>query len=109
MAVSDLKLLYPGKSKLENYIINSGEKKHISKISGIYENRFEYLYRKMIKLKDGRVLMLSKYSGFEIAEIREQIKNPTNRGASGIFIISGNFIITFSLDTKLKVLRLYDD
>ena len=53
--------------------------------------------------------MLSEYGGFEIAEIREQIKNPTPKGASGIFIISGNFIVTFTIDTKLKVLRLYDD
>ena len=59
VAVSDLKLFYPGKSKLENYLINSEEKKHISKIRGIYENRFKYLYRKMIKLKDGRVLMFN--------------------------------------------------
>ena len=109
VAVSDLKIFYEGLSKLENYFMNSDKKKPIRKIREMFEDRFKVLYRNMINLKDDRVLVLSQYGGFYIADIREQIKKPTNKGNSALFTISGNFIITLYQDTKLVVYRLYDD
>ena len=108
VAVSVLKLFLEGESKLTNFMYNYnfGENKKVKKKRG---NSFQALYRKMIKLKDGRVLTLSEFGGFYIADIREQKKVPVNGGNSALFAVSGNFIITLYKDTKLQVFRLYDD
>ena len=105
VAVSEVKLFYEGESKLSNLILNSGCKKKITKGN----NRFKVLYRKMIKLKDGRILTLSEHGNFYITDIREQKKISINKGNSALFTVSGNFIITLFLETKLEVFRLYDD
>ena len=105
VAVSEVKLFYEGESKLSNFILNSGSKKKITKGN----NRFKVLYRKMIKLKDGRILTLSEHGNFYITDIREQKKISINKGNSALFTVSGNFIITLFLETKLEVFRLYDD
>ena len=76
-------------------------------ISKEFENRFKTLYRKMIKLKDGQVLTNEGY--FLISDIREQTKTKTITGTSAQFVVCGNFLVSYYLDSTVSIYRLYDN
>ena len=115
VAVSSLKTYYKNLSKTENFVINMDNKEKIDLKVG---DRFAPIYRNMIKLKDGQVLLVKSHinngpfmkieSSFFIADIKEQIKTYVT-GSSGKFIVSGNYIISFFPDSKLYVHQLYND
>jgi hypothetical protein len=103
IAVAKIQVYYEGESKIFNYIANHGEKKDFFRHD---DDRFSYLYRNMIKLKDGQVLTFD--GEFYITDIKEQKKLPA-KGWSAKFVICGNYFITFGLKTELNIFRLYDD
>ena len=115
VAVSSLKTYYKNLSKTENFVINMDNKEKIDLKVG---DRFAPIYRNMIKLKDGQVLLVKSHrnngpfmrieSSFFIADIKQQIKTYIT-GSSGKFIVSGNYIISFFPDSKLYVHQLYND
>ena len=71
-------------------------------------NYFNYLYRKMIKLKDGRVFIIRR--GDAVADIREQAMQeyfqPTIRSE---FIFCGNYIVSLHPKLGINVHQIYED
>ena len=71
-------------------------------------NYFNYLYRKMIKLKDGRVFIIRR--GDAVADIREQVMQeyfqPTIRAE---FIFCGNYIVSLHPKLGINVHQIYED
>ena len=71
-------------------------------------NYFNYLYRKMIKLKDGRVFIIRR--GDAVADIREQAIQeyfqPTIRSE---FIFCGNYIVSLHPKLGINVHQIYED
>lgn len=71
-------------------------------------NYFNYLYRKMIKLKDGRVFIIRR--GDAVADIREQVMQeyfqPTIRSE---FIFCGNYIVSLHPKLGINVHQIYED
>ena len=71
-------------------------------------NYFNYLYRKMIKLKDGRVFIIRQ--GDAVADIREQVMQeyfqPTIRSE---FIFCGNYIVSLHPKLGINVHQIYED
>ena len=66
------------------------------------------LYRKMIKLKDGRVFIIRR--GDAVADIREQVMQeyfqPTIRSE---FIFCGNYIVSLHPKLGINVHQIYED
>ena len=94
-----------GQGKLMNIIGNIANNKE--KRLKEYQNRFKALYRKMLKLKDGQVLTNEGY--FLISDIREQTKTKTITGTSAQFVVCGNFLVSYYLDSTVSIYRLYDN
>ena len=95
VAVSELKEFVQGKYySLDNKI-------QISR-----ENRFNNLYRNMIKLKDGRVITLDYQ--FYLTDVREQIREPTAKG-SAKFVYIDNYMICMGYNSWLIVYKFFGD
>ena len=95
VAVSELKEFVQGKYySLDNKI-------QISR-----ENRFNNLYRNMIKLKDGRVITLDYR--FYLTDVRDQIREPTDKG-SAKFVYIDNYMICMGYNSWLIVYKFFGD
>ena len=103
VAVSVLSYNIPGMGKLENIAIKLSEKKE--KKDG--NNRFQALYREMIKLIDGQLVVLNQTWSF--ADIREQKLQKGTIGNSAKFFVCGNCIISLSLKGILMAVEFSDE
>ena len=103
VAVSVLSNNIPGMGKLENIAIKLSEKKE--KKDG--NNRFQALYREMIKLIDGQLVVLNQTWSF--ADIREQKLQKGTIGNSAKFFVCGNCIISLSLKGILMAVEFSDE
>ena len=113
VGVSTTKFYFGNLNKIENFLASLNNKK----VDLIVENRYEPIYRDMLKLKDGQVLvvnvsnktgMIVGYeSSFCIADIVGQTKKYMT-GCLGRFVLSGNYIISFEPTARLIAYQLYD-
>ncbi len=113
MAVSATQLYFGNLNKIENFLVGS----HNKKIDLVLNNRYGPIYRDMIKLKDGQVLVVHSQeksglstgfdSSFCIADIVGQTKKYMV-GCSGRFVLSGNYIISFDPSARLLAYQLYE-
>ena len=113
VGVSATKFYFGNLNKLENFLAKGNDKK----VDLILENRYEPIYRDMLKLKDGQVLVvhvknktgmsIGYTSSFCIADIVEQTKKYMI-GCLGRFVLSGNYIISFEPTARLIAYQLYD-
>lgn len=71
-----------------------------------HRNRFDNLYRNMVKLKDGRIIVFDYR--YYLADIREQVKETANLG-SAKFAYIGNYMICYGYQTMLVVYKIFDD
>ena len=113
VGVSATKFYFGNLNKLENFLAKGNDKK----VDLILENRYEPIYRDMLKLKDGQVLVvhvknktgmsIGYTSSFCIADIVERTKKYMI-GCLGRFVLSGNYIISFEPTARLIAYQLYD-
>ena len=113
VGVSTTKFYFGNLNKIENFLASLNNKK----VDLIVENRYEPIYRDMLKLKDGQVLvvnvsnktgMIVGYeSSFCIADIVGQTKKYMI-GCLGRFVLSGNYIISFEPTARLTAYQIYD-
>ena len=113
VAVSATQLYFGNLNKIENFLVGS----HNKKIDLVLNNRYGPIYRDMIKLKDGQVLVVHSQdksglstgfdSSFCIADIVGQTKKYMV-GCSGRFVLSGNYIISFEPSARLLAYQLYE-
>ena len=75
------------------------------------ENRsqFYYLSKKMIKLKDGRVIIIRRNAN--VADIREQVilQDIFLYAVSSDFVVSGNYIVSLFPKASISVFQIYAD
>ena len=102
VAVSILRLYIKEQNKYEEINIKA------DLVNKDKNNYFNYLYRKMIKLKDGRVFIIRR--GDAVADIREQVMQeyfqPTIRSE---FIFCGNYIVSLHPKLGINVHQIYED
>lgn len=113
VAVSATQFYFGNLNKIENFLAGSNKKK----VDLIVANRYEPIYRDMIKLKDGQVLVIHSHnrtgmvvgynSSFCIADIVGQTKKYMI-GCLGRFILSGNYIISFEPSGRLIAYQIYN-
>jgi hypothetical protein len=92
---------------LENNILLSNKKETFTEKNYGSSERFDgLLYRNIIKLKDGQILL--NYYWAEIMDISEQITKRVARG-SQYFVFLGNYMILIQYNTALIAYQISDE
>ena len=73
----------------------------------ITNGRFTNLYRKIIKLKDGQVILLINHWAY-VADIREQ-KMIYGANSLPLFTVSGNYILFMNPQTGMRLHKIYEE